>query len=157
MNDINKHTEDNLGGIFSIKIIPVSDVQSIPMPIKSRILQAVVLKNNTRWYDLYATEQTIKFEEPQQESEHGNFFRCKLTGLVPKDRADVIELFNEMANKLFVIDYTDNNGVRKLIGNLSEPLTFSSNFDTGSTATNKNGYSFEFKGDLIKKSPVYFV
>lgn len=157
MNDINKPCEDNLGGIFLIKVIPIQEVQSLLMPVKSAILEPLVTKPLGRWYDIYATIETVKFEEEPIESEQGDHYRAKIIGKVPKDRASVIETINQMTNKQFIIDYTDNNGVRKIVGTLTEPLLFKCNFTTGDKVATKNGYDFEFSGFLLRKSPVYLV
>lgn len=157
MKDINKHCEDNLGGIFLLRFIPSNDIETIVEPIDGRVTEPVVLKENTRWYEFYATPETIKFDEDQQQSPHGDYFKIKLTGNTPKDRAEVISTLNEMKNKTFILDYIDNNGTRKLVGTITEPIKFKHTSTTGNTVPSKNGTSFEFYGDVIDKSPEYYI
>lgn len=157
MEDINKHCDDNLGGLYYFKFIPVDDVVSIVEPLNSKVCEPVVLNNLARWFNCYATEGTIKYTEEKQQSPHGDYYKAKLTAFIPKDRAEVINQINLMNNKLFVIDYTDNNGLRKLVGTINNPLRFSDNLDTGSNAANRNGFTIEFVGDILKKAPTYFI
>lgn len=157
MEDINKHCDENVGGIFLFRYIAKDDVESIVEPIDERITEPVVLKANKRWFDFYGTPGTIKFDEEQQQSPHGDYFKVKLTGLTPKDRADIIRPFNKMKNPTFIIDYTDNNGLRKLVGNLNESLRFKHASSTGDKPQSKNGHAFEFYGDVIDKSPEYYI
>jgi hypothetical protein len=157
MEDINKHCADNLGGIFLLRYIPKDDVESIVEPINGRVTEPVVLKANKRWFEFYATPETLKFNEEQQESPQGDYFKIKLTGATPKDRADIISAFNKMKKPSFIIDYTDNNGLRKLVGTITEPLRFKHSSTTGDKAPSKNGHSFEFFGDVIDKSPEYYI
>lgn len=157
MKDINKHCDDNLGGIFLFKFIPLTEVASIPQAINSKVLEPLVVNSLGRWYDCYGTEGTIKFSEEIQNSPHGDYHAIKLTSFIPKDRIDITDQLEEMRNKLFIIDYIDNNGYRKLIGNLAEPLQFKYSLDTGSSVPNRNGHTIEFYGNAIKKSPNYFI
>jgi hypothetical protein len=157
MNDINKHCDENVGGILHFNFIPVRDVLSIVEPIKQRITEPITLKPGTRWFEFYATRGTINFDENQQESPHGDYYKAKFTGLVPKGRTEIEDTFNKMKNKNFILDYTDNNGHRRLVGTVSNPLRFKSDYSTGNDAKNKNGHSFEFFGNIIDKSPTYFI
>lgn len=157
MNDINKHCDDNLGGLYRFNFIPVSEVQSIAEPIGCKVLEPLETTTIGRWYECYASEGTIKFIEDLQQSEHGDFHKVKLSAFIPKDRTDITDQLEKMRNKNFIIDYIDNNGHRKLIGKLDEPLRFTYSLDTGSSVPNKNGHTIEFYGDIIKKSPTYFI
>lgn len=157
MNDINKPCDDNLGGLFLFNFIPVTEVQSIAEPIDSRVLEPVTTTTIGRWYECYASEGTMKFIEDLQQSDQGDFHKAKLSAFIPKDRTDIADQFEKMRNKDFIIDYIDNNGHRKLIGTLDYPLRFTYSLDTGATVPNKNGHTIEFYGDILKKSPTYFI
>lgn len=157
MEDINKHCGDNLGGITSFNFIEVKDINTIAEPIDNKVCEPVVLQALARWLGCYATEGTIKYTEEKQQSQHGDYYKVKLTAFIPQDRSEVNNQLELMKNKLFLIDYTDNNGYRKLIGTVQYPLRFTDSLDTGSTAANRNGYTIEFFGDLLKKAPTYFI
>lgn len=155
MNDINKFTDDNLGGVMLFKFIPVDDVQEIPTAINNMIASAVVLKPATRWYEFYGTIGTIEFNEDQSDSEAGSYFKKSLKAITPKNRTDVDLIFGEMKNRRFILDVLDNNGIRKIVGTIQEGLKFTSKASTKGEATQRNEYVIEFTGDGENKSPTY--
>jgi hypothetical protein len=157
MNDINKHCDDNLGGVYLLRFIPKTDVSSIALPIKGRVCEPVVLNAGACWYEFYGTEGTKNLKEDQQPSEHGDFFKLKLSGSTPKIRTSISDTLNEMKDKEFIIDCIDNNGHRRLLGTINEPLRFQFTSDTGNSAPNKNAYTFEFYGDVSKSPPTYYI
>lgn len=157
MNDINKHCSDNIGGVYLLKFIPKTDVSSIPATINGKVCEPVILNSGARWYEFYGTEGTKSLKEDQQPSEHGDYFKLKLAGSTPKIRTDVSDIFNEMKDQEFIIDCTDNNGNRRLLGTINEPLRFQFTSDTGNGAANKNAYTFEFYGDVSKVPPTYYI
>lgn len=157
MNDINIHCDENIGGIFLFRFIPTIDVESIPEPINSRITEPITLKSGKRWFNFYATPGSMKFEEEVNNSSHGDYIKAKLTGNTPKGRIEVVSNFNKMLNQTFIIDYTDNNKFRKIVGTLTEPMRFKRIYTTGDKPNTKNSYSFEFYGDITQESPEYFI
>ena len=157
MKDIVKHCDDNLGGIYVYRVAIVDDIQSMSEPIDGKVLEPIVLKTGKVFYDIYATEGSTKFSEDSTESSHGDYYKAKLSSFVPKDRTEVTDTLNKMANKKFIIDYTDNNSHRKLIGTIANPMQFRNSLATGEKVPNPNGHTIEFYGDLLEKSPTYFV
>lgn len=157
MEDIFKHNDDNLGGIYAFKYIPISEVASLPAAIDGKVFEPLLTKDSGRWYEFYATPGTLGFSELKETSPHGDYYKAKFSGFVPKDRSDLIDAFSKMRNNKFIIDYTDYNGVRKIIGTIDEPLLFKESLDTGVNVPNRNGTSFEFTGELRYKSPEYFI
>ena len=157
MNDINKHCEDNLGGVYFFRFIPKTDVSSISEPINGKVCEPVALIPGARWFDFYGTEGTKSLKEDQQQSDQGDYFRIKLSGSTPKVRTDVSNTLFDMKDQEFIVDCIDNNGHRKLLGTIKEPLRFSFVSDTGNAAQNKNAYAFEFTADLSKLSPTYYI
>lgn len=157
MNDILKHCEDNIGGVYLFRIVLSSDVIGIAERFNGKVCEPVTLKAGARWYDFYGTEGTMDLKEDQQENDHGSYFKIKLVASVPKIRTSIDETFEDMKNKKFIVDCIDNNGHRKLLGTISEPLQFKYSAGTGVGAPNKNGYSVEFYGDVVKNSPTYYI
>ncbi len=72
--EIVKHTGDNIGGNYKLKIAYVEDIQLIPESVDGTIHLEVTMKPNTQWYDLYCTEGTINFKDVAQPSDHGDFY-----------------------------------------------------------------------------------
>ncbi len=155
MNDIDEFDGDNLGGIIRFKFIPVTDVESIDNPIDHVIATPVILKTNKRWFDAYATKGTIGFTEVPEKTANGDVFKLQFNAICPKDSADRSNVFNQMRNQRFIVDYTDYNGLRKLIGSLEEPLFFSSSLNTKTEVVGRNEHSISFYGESSHKAYVY--
>ena len=156
MNDINRHEGDNLGGVVSFNFIPVQDVESLTMPIEHRIVEPLQLKTGKYWYCGFATLGTIGFTEESQQTPNGEVYKQKFAAIRPKDDKDISLLLNEMRNQKFIIDYTDANGQRKLIGTTDEPLFFSSVLNTKTSVAGRNEHTLIFyRDDATHKAYIY--
>jgi len=155
MDDINKFTDDNLGGIYLFKFTPADDVQSISEPIDGFITKEISLKPDARWFDFYGTEGTMQFSEEDANSNDGALYNKKLTAITPKQRTELDQLFYKMRNRRFILDVIDNNGLRKIVGSIEEPLKFSNKGDTKNQASGRNEYAIEFACQSTFKSYTY--
>lgn len=155
MDDINKFTDDNLGGIFLFRFIPIEDIATIPEPLDHEINAPVTLTATARWFDFYGTPGTIELSEDDNQNEAGTYYKKKLTAITPKNRTELDKIFTEMRHRQFVLDVTDNNGIRKLVGSTTEPLKFKCKSSTKSEAAQRNEYAIEFYGDGVEKSYTY--
>lgn len=157
MEDFLYKKEDNLGGVIRFNIVRVSDVQSIDNAISHKINSPIVLKTGKRWYCGYGTMATLSYAEPEESSSAGPLYKRVFSGFFPKDDAEIDLLFAEMRNDRFIIDYTDSNGLRKIIGSLAEPLRFTSSLNTKQQTSELAGHSFTFYGDGTHKAYVYSI
>jgi hypothetical protein len=155
MKDIEQYKNDNLGGIVKFKFIPVDDVESIDIAIEHIITTPVVLKENKRWFDAYATLGTMQYTEVQEKTPSGDIFKCQLVAAIPKDWADISDQLNKMRNQRFIVDYTDSNGLRKLVGSIDEPLFFKSELNTKNEAAARNEHIITFFGESSHKAYIY--
>lgn len=153
--EILKHTGDNIGGNFKIKIAYTEQVQEIPGTYNGAIHNDVAMKPGGRWFDVYCTEESIDFKDVQSDSDHGDFFNKTVTGFIPKDRADAIEFVEALKNRPIIIDLLDNNEVRKLVGTVEEPMYFKSSFESKDQVSGRAGTTITFSGSGIKRSPIY--
>lgn len=155
MKDIKEYQNNNLGGLLKFKIIPVEHVSSIDIANNHVIEKPVVLNQGKYWYDVYATLGTIGYSETQKETENGSQFECVLSAVVPKDETINAHNFNTMRNQKFIIDYTDSNGMRKLVGSKEEPLFFKSEFTTKEEVAGRNQHRIIFSAITSHKAYVY--
>ena len=144
-----------MGGLYTFKFIPASDVASIPEAVNGAIYYPVVLKPDARWFDGYCTQETMSFSDRQQDDGHGAYHKKQFAGNVPKDRPELSNVFNDLKDGRYILDIIDNNGTRKLVGTIDEPLDFSSDVDSKAAVSARNEYKIMFAGDGIKKSPGY--
>ena len=129
MNDINKPSNsENLGGLQIFWFAPVSDILVIGNKING-LIQSVTFNTGKNWLKCYCTAETMKYSEPKKVDEKGEYFEAKLSGWIPKDTPELLEQFNEMDQFKYVCIYKDNNGYYKLIGNLDEPLNFTTDLE----------------------------
>lgn len=155
MISITEFIGDNIGGLESFQFIPVGDVASIARAKDHVITELVTLDTGKAWLDAYVTLGSLAYSEGKNKTIHGNHYNRSLVGFVPKDTEALAELFDEMGDVRFIIDYTDNNGVRKLIGSLDSPLVFSSQLSTGNDAAARNGHFITFSGNSPHKAYIY--
>lgn len=155
MNDIKPFSGDNIGSIKQFSFIPVTDVESIDFPIKGKIVKPILLKSKARWYEGYSTLETALFTEPSEQTANGTIFKPKFVGVVPRDSAELTALFEEMKNARFILDYTDRNGIRKLVGSIDEPLFFTSELVVPSAVAQRNQHNITFYGITTEKAYVY--
>jgi hypothetical protein len=155
MKDFLQPDGNNLGGILRFRFIPVADVQSFPLPINGMITEPLTIKTGKQWYCGYSTLEKTRYTEPDDSTNGGVVFKKTFAGFYPKDQEEMSVLFNSMRHDRFLIDYTDSNKIRKLVGTLQEPLQFSSNLNTGEKLVDLAGHSFRFFGDGTAKSFIY--
>lgn len=155
--DIEKNTGDNLGGINAFKFCFAEEVSEVPPVLNGAVRTAVVLNTGCRWYDGYCTEFTMEFKDDQQNSDHGTYHVKEFNGFIPKDRSELVDLFNTISNRKFILHLTYNNGCHKLIGNVNEPLYMVAPQQSGKGMGDKQGHNITFKGEGIFKSPFYII
>lgn len=155
MKDFAQPDGNNLGGVLTFNFIPVDDVSSFPNLVNNKIVSPITLKTGAMWFKGYSTLEKTKFQEPDDDTPAGTIFKKAFTGFYPKDTEEINILFNQMRNRKFIVDYTDMNHVRKIIGTISEGLKFSSTLNTGEKVADLAGHSFKFYGDGTAKAFIY--
>jgi hypothetical protein len=155
MTNINQPNLHNLGGVLRFNFVDVNDVLSIPIPTNSILFSALSLKPGKQWYAGYGTLGTMSYTEPSELTSAGTLFKRLFVASCPKDGYTNSNLFNEMRNKQFLLDYTDSNGFRKLIGSIDEPLFFDSVLNTKSKMAELSGSVIRFYGDGSHKAYEY--
>lgn len=155
MNDINRLEGDNLGGIVRFKFIPVDDIRIIDDAVAGVVSVEITLQASKKWFCAYATLGTMGYTESPTNSSAGTIFSRQFSAFIPKDSAEINAQLNEMRDVRFVLDYTDSNGLRKIVGSIEEPLNFSSSLNTQSDMPGRNGHNIVFSGDATHKAYVY--
>lgn len=154
-NKIDFENTDNLGGVNTLKFIPVAGVASIAPVLGGAIHTGVVLNDNYAWYELPFTLETMGFKDEGQPSENGTFYNKQIVGIVPKHNAEKINFLSNTDNVKFIVDCLDNNGIRRLVGTVAEPLILIVSADTKTSVAGRNEYLLTFTGSGTALSPVY--
>lgn len=143
---------EGLGGQQSFSFIPVHDVDIIPYVFNSVLPAAVILLNGKQWYTGNALMRTLQLtEEPTKQGT----YNYSLSGNVAGKDSDVVPLFTDMARRTFLIDTTDRNGNRRLIGSKNFPMRFKWSHDSKASTSERSDFIFEFYGETPAPAPVY--
>lgn len=139
----------NLGGILSFRFTPVENVESIDYNPISQIFYDITLKSGKIWYDGYSTFEKKLVNSVQNESPNGPLYKNELKGFFPGHNWQVEKLFNVMVQfgAKFIVDYTDNNGERVLLGTIENGIKFGYEYTTQDLVKKLHGYNYRFYHD----------
>ena len=105
-------------------------------------------------FEIIFTKQTLHFSEDFIDVDGSlNGRSPQVTGIVPKDRADALCLFEEMQNKRFVCIFTDRNERLKVLGSKLTPAIFRFTRDNKTIANDRNEYVLTLTGPNRKTVP----
>lgn len=145
------------GGLCKWWYVPVSDVaQWYPVSlITQKIETEPLLKTGKTWYGpIRVPDKKLGWEESQEPSKAGIFYRQKVSGFHPGDNGTSrINLQNIPYYKYAIVGKLRAGGQYILIGSRYSPLSFDHTFkssDTGGDGT--AGSSFTFVGDSAVKA-----
>jgi len=148
MNDLTDNIpNDNLSGVRSFRFIPVVDVAFIPDAISSLITGPLILKTAKRWYNGYVIQKTSNYFADSGDGPNGPFYKFSFEGYNPRISQAGSENLTEMIRYRFLLDLIDNNGNRRLVGNLKNGLSFHNKETPGVQGTGLNSYFIGFTGE----------
>lgn len=135
--------EDNTGGLIQLKVCRKADIVSIPAPVGGEIFGNIVLNDGAAFLQWDVTLSTSRLQRPTTITTEGATKKPTLNFSIPKDRSDLIDMFNLMEEDEFIVLFTEN-GRQKIFGLLEKPVRFTANHDTGADIGDKNAYSCQF-------------
>lgn len=125
---------------------------TFPIEINGNVEQAVQLKPGYSWNKFEFSYNTLHFKEVPEASG----FLATITGIIPKDRPDMIELFKRERRKRHIIIYVNKNNQAILLGNLDEHCALSvPNRDNKTEIIQRNEYEVIFTCLRKDHSPFY--
>ncbi|HEY0056296.1 MAG TPA: hypothetical protein VGB63_13145 [Pedobacter sp.] len=143
----------NRGGYLKFDFIPYYDILSFPAIINNTVKRnQILLHAGKSWYQGYATNQTLQFNDSPEKTNNGTYFILKVAGLVPGDKPELTNLLFEMESTHFVVRLTDTRGKIKIIGSPTFPLEFKANFNSGDQRNSGKGYAIEFFGNALHRA-----
>jgi len=146
----------NPGGYRTFSFIPYNEVQTFPMIKNGAALLPVGLAPLSSWRKGYSTYQTLQFNEEQDSIEAGNFYKPILSGFLPGNSIEIINLITLMeAQRYFLVQAVDARGMTVLVGTPGSPLIFTAKFSSGQNRSDARGYSFQFTGTTLNRAPTY--
>ena len=152
MNNFPEFNHEGLGGVQTFNFIPTHDVDEIPYSWNHIQAQAVALKTGKQWFTGRAVPRTLQLSEKMNRND---LYEYKLSGIITGKDQNIIPLFQAMAAKQFIVDTTDQNGSRRLLGTNDYGMDFSWSHNTGESTSDRNQFSFEFKITLVHPANTY--
>lgn len=146
---------ENLGGCKTFSFAPIPYFNNIPDALSGVIYDPIDFNSGFDWLTGFASHKSLSYIESAQETENGTEYKISISGVYPKNSADIVQIMHEMVGQRFVVMITDNNGVVQIFGTLTEPLSFSFRKQSGQTPQDRAGIDFEFSGIVSAPSPCY--
>jgi hypothetical protein len=145
----------NPGGYSHFNFVPKDFVSAYPMISGGTALVPVGLAAGYAWLTGYATRGTLNYIEQPQNDGNGTYYLQTITGFVPGERAELIDLLQQMADVRYLVSIKDVFSQWRLVGSLACPLDFMAEYDSGTLYADQKGFKFTFTGTSINRSPVY--
>ncbi|MCY1720181.1 hypothetical protein OU798_07495 [Prolixibacteraceae bacterium Z1-6] len=143
MKTINK-PGDNLGGLTKL--------WAVPKEVYSRNGTSVSISDTTNVYEIYCTPESMEFNEPQQQSDAGKYYKTVVSGFSPGDTESNLTSIEYIERRKWVILFKDGNGKLKAAGSSSQPLSVHPERNSGRDTTGRAGYTFSFVGETTERA-----
>jgi hypothetical protein len=144
----------NMPGVQGFTYVPYRYVQQLPRIIRSMAVQPILFFNGFRLYNGFSTPGELDFTETCVTSANGPTYEWQITGFVPGDDDELVNLFEEMESCRHLVCVKDKRGVQRLVG-IGAPLVFTAKFNDGKKVGDARGYSFTFANTGKNRAPVY--
>lgn len=133
-----------MGGIITIDLVRVADVESIPDPVDGAIFGEVVLKAGAsfaRWTTGY---QSAGINSKSRVSKEGVSKDNDLPFFIPLDRESIRAMLAQAEEDIFIVIYRLATGPTKIFGSLDAPVRFEFDHNSGTQFTQANGNNCRF-------------
>jgi len=148
---------NNQGGIYSAKLLHNIGVQRIPDVVfgTHRIDGAVVLNSGYAWEAPYFTESTANWTEQEKPMGTDSVFVQRVELLIPLHDHDGIYEQIVRERKRYLIDLTDRDGNRRLVGTKLQPLQLVHKFETERDPSGRKATVLVFEGETNERAYFY--
>jgi hypothetical protein len=143
-----------MGGVNFFKFIEIDKILTIPRQLLGEI-GLIILKDENEWSAGYASPNTLELNVTPQKDNQGTVFNVVLSGEYPGPSAAMMNEFNGMLNKKYVVLVKDTSDKTRVLGSLDQPLEFSFSEKTGKSATDRPGINFSFEGKMLTTPRFY--
>lgn len=142
----------NMGGLCKIRILDVSTLSSMPDPINGVITTEVGDAND--WDEFIVQQQQSEVSENEM-SAGGKMYAMKLVANIRKQSSAKSHLLYGLTKKRFLVDFTDQNGARRIAGTIDEGVSVHiPRNETRRQAKEPNEYQVEFRA--VRRFPIPF-
>lgn len=151
ITSVTKVRRSNLGGLESIKVVPVSEISEITPVVNGKV--TCILIAGAQWRSIYTTAGSRKYDDQSGAAGRKSFRQMLISGRVPATNETILEQLNAYSSEGFVVKTKDNNGKQRLIGSPDEPMFFSYSDGSGNSPEEYNGSEFSFTRNLRESPP----
>jgi hypothetical protein len=147
MITINRQEADNISGILTVSFLDVNDIVFIPPQVDHIITESdIIIRSGASWLYFYGTPESIGFSCQSEEDNAGTTFTPALTLKYPREAAEIVAALEDMARRPMILITEDSNGIRKILGDVKNPMRMMFNPVKPAEAAGYNGYEVTFSG-----------
>jgi hypothetical protein len=133
------------GGISRFWFVPVWGVAAFP---DGRLMQVnvsdIVLMPDVEWLPGFADHNSLKYSEGLVKTPHGVRVEASLSGFLPDDFADDLEVLQSSFNEKYIVRFRTHQGQERIVGTLDNGCSFSFEL-TSAVLGDRKGSSFSFE------------
>lgn len=144
---ITRFTGENLGSLIKIRVCRTQDITAFPDPVNDIIYGDIQFLEGKGWREWVVSSQSGRMKSTSDKSTEGTLRKNSLPFIIARDRAGIRRMLTLASEDEFIVQFTDSNGNEKIFGNLSQPVQFKYNRDTGGKFSALNYYDCEFYCD----------
>lgn len=149
-----KPESENMGGAPFFYFIPANEVTGFTK-LSDLKVSALILQSGSELSAGYASPNTLVFQATPSENEQGTIYDVLVKGFYPRPGYQMLEIFSQMVNELFIVLIKDNNGSSRIAGTIAQPLSFRFSESSSQRAQEMPGIEYQFYGK-VSTSPYFY-
>lgn len=153
MQNFYEFDTESMGGNSNFQFMPINDIDIFPQINNCVCVVDVIPLSGKAWLNGLSLSKTLDFEELPGEADAGDYFKTKISGMVPKLTSEYLALFSEMKQHRHIVKLTDNNGKIRLSGNATAGMKFTYSQTSEPTPAGFSGFRFTFYLEKTSESP----
>lgn len=158
MNDINRPSVNNMGGLARFKLCPENLISNVPDAVSGVIAAQVTFESGGRWYDFFSTLETLFFEQTSSTTNQGKAYKQIVGCFLPGQSANLDTLFSELEQMRHILKLYDTNGHILLMcskkGGTFTGARMTVDYNSQSKISGRKGYAIQF--ELWSHTRAYF-
>lgn len=148
------NTQESPGGILSIKIHQITNVENCPDIITANNVGRIVFTNPLLSIDLYPVYNDVEIKDPWELTEGGRIYVINAGFTVKSQQTVVDEQLYAVIDEPVIMEAVFRNGNKRLYGSVVSPLYYSYQPYNGVEPEDGSGYRVTINGRTSQK-PIY--
>jgi hypothetical protein len=152
MQDFPETPAENMGGMGTFLYVPTHDIDTIPYTFGDTLTEPVGLLTGKAWYQGRALPGTLSLGESLNSD---GTYAYTLSGTTTGTDAGIVSLFDQLRRREHIVDCTDRNGNRRLLGTNAYGAAFTWSHATAQAPGGLKSFSFSFALDMAEPAKIY--